>query len=184
MLDYDDLDDMLVDADAEACAAECHGFLCGQICISGYPDPGQLNDFLAMDIEQADRARECFDRVHSLGTEIRALIASPDFDFQLLLPDDNAPLRERAQALGDWCHGFLNGFGMSRDVQSASLNDECRELIEDFSRICRIGLDGESDEGDEQALTELVEYVRIGTMSLFETLQPENPDEDKPKVLH
>lgn len=184
MLDYDDLDDLLVDADAGACAAECHGFLCGQICISGFPDDRQVHDYLAIEDEEAPKARKCLDEIRSLSSEIRALITSPHFDFQLLLPDDNAPLRERIAALADWCHGFLNGFGMSKDVQSASLDEECRELIEDFTRICRIGLDSEADEGDEQALTELVEYVRIGTLSLFETLQPSQADPDKPEVLH
>lgn len=184
MLEYDDLDDMLVDVDAEACAAECHGFLCGQICISGYPDNGQLHDYLAIEDEESPRVRQFFDELHSLSSEMQALIASPHFDFQLLLPDDKAPLHERIGALADWCHGFLNGFGMSRDVQSAKLSEECRELIEDFSRICRIGTDGETDESDERALMELTEYVRIGAMSLYETLQPGKPDDDKPEVLH
>lgn len=184
MLEYDNLDNILVDAEADTCAAECHGFLCGQICISGYPDPKQLHDYLAVDSDDKPETRKCLDEILSLGAEIRALIASPDFDFQLLLPDDKASLRERVEALGNWCHGFLNGFGMSRDIQSASLSEECRELIEDFSRICRVGLDNETDEADEQALMELVEYVRIGTMSLFETLQPADSGEDKPKVLH
>lgn len=184
MMEYDDLDNMLVDADAQACAAECHGFLCGQICISGYPDTRQLHDYLAIEDENAPRARQCLDEIHTLSSEVKALITSPHFDFQLLLPDDKASLRERAEALADWCHGFLNGFGMSRDVQSASINEECRELIEDFSRICRIGLDAETDEGDERALTELVEFVRIGAMSLCETLQPGDPDNEQPEVLH
>jgi len=69
-------------------------------------------------------------------------------------------------------------------VQSVVMDEECRELIEDFSRICRIGLNADTDEGDERALTELVEYVRVGAMSLFENLQPGDPDTEGPGVLH
>jgi len=184
MMEYDDLDDMLVDADAQACAAECHGFLCGQICISGYPDTRQLYDYLAIEDEDAPGARRCLDEIRTLSSEAKALITSPHFDFQLLLPDERVSLCERAEALADWCHGFLNGFGTSRDVQSVVMDEECRELIEDFSRICRIGLNADTDEGDERALTELVEYVRVGAMSLFENLQPGDPDNEGPGVLH
>jgi len=172
MLDYDDLNKLLRNADAEACAAECHGFLCGQICIAGFADTRQWHDYLAMQSDDTAPARECFEGIHSLIGEMLVLIASPNFDFQLLLPDDASPLADRVEALGEWCHGFLNGFGMSHNIRTTLLDDECEELIEDFSKICRVGVDVDSGEEDEQALVELVEYVRLGVVSLFETLQP------------
>ncbi|MEJ2761302.1 MAG: UPF0149 family protein [Gammaproteobacteria bacterium] len=182
MLEYDDLNKLLRNANAETCAAECHGFLCGQICIAGFADTRQWHDYLAVRVDDTAPARECFEGIHSLIGEMLVLIASPDFDFQLLLPDDAAPLVDRVEALGEWCHGFLNGFGMSPNNRTALINDECEELIEDFSKICRVGVqEGGSGEEDEQALVELVEYVRLGVVSLFESLQPAGSG---PGVLH
>lgn len=183
MLEYDNLNNLLRNANAEACAAECHGFLCGQICIAGFADTQQWHDYLSVRAYDTVPARECFEGIHSLIGELLVLIASPDFDFQLLLPDDTTPLADRVEALGEWCHGFLNGFGMSRDTRTALLDDECEELIEDFSKICRVGVDEDSGEEDEEALVELVEYVRVGVVSLFESLQPVGAGSG-PGVLH
>lgn len=186
MLEYDELNQLLNRAHAAAGASECHGFLCGQICISGYPDPGEWHEYLAIDDKDAENVRRCAEEIYSLVDEMRIRIASADFDFQLLLPDESAPLRDRVDALGGWCHGFLNGVGMSTNIQNASIDEESRELIEDFSKICRVGLDEDKDEADERALVELVEYVRIGAMSLFDSLQPDNSedDDDEPRMMH
>jgi uncharacterized protein YgfB (UPF0149 family) len=183
MLEYDELNNLLWKANAEPRAAECHGFLCGQICIAGYADAEQWHDYLALQANDTALDQACYDEIHTLIGEVHILIASPDFDFRLLLPDDSAPFRERVEALGEWCHGFLNGFGMSRDTRTAMLNDECEDLIDDLSKICRVGVDDDGNE-DEQALLELVEYVRLGVMSLFETMQPGDTGSGRPEVLH
>lgn len=184
MLDYDELDEILADVNAEPRAAECHGFLCGQICVAGFPDTQIWHNYLDVQVEDTGRKQDCYAQIHTLVTEIRAVIASPDFNFQLLLPGEDSALSERVDALGKWCQGFLNGFGLEEDVQNASLDEASRELIEDFARICHVGIDPEEDHGNQQALIELIEYVRIGAMTLFEALQPYDKGEDRPEVLH
>lgn len=187
MLEYDELDNLLGRVKAEPCAAECHGFLCGQICVAGYADTEQWHDYLALQAGDADLDRACYDEIHSLIGELYVLMGSPDFDFRLLLPDDTAPFGERVEALAEWCHGFLNGFGMNRDTRAAMLNEECEDLIEDLSRICRVGAGEDGLEEDEQALVELTEYVRLGVMSLYETLRPDtgvDATAGRPEVLH
>ena len=185
MLEYDELDTILLEVNAEPRAAECHGFLCGQICVAGFPDTQVWHEYLNVQSVDNERIQDCYTRIHTLVTEIRAVIASSDFDFQLLLPEEETSLSERVDALGKWCHGFLNGFGLEEDVQSVTLDEACRELIEDFTRICHVGLDEDEGHENEQALIELIEYVRIGAMTLFETFQPYNTaDEERPEVLH
>lgn len=185
MLEYNELEKLLMQVNAESCAAECHGFLCGQICVAGYADTRQWREYLAIQADNAALIQEFSDEIHTMIGEVRVLMASPDFDFRLMLPDDEAPFRDRVEALGEWCHGFLNGFGMNRDTRAAMIDEECQELIEDFSKICRVGLDEDDDEEDEQALVELVEYVRLGVMSMFDTLQPDDGDDrGNPEVLH
>lgn len=184
MLDYEELDGILAGINAEPQAAECHGFLCGQICVAGFPDTQVWHEYLNVQSKDDEEAQDCYARIHTLITEIRAVIASPDFDFRLLLPEDDAPLAERVEALAKWCQGFLNGFGLEEDVQSVTLDEASRELMEDFARICHVGLDQEEEYENERALQELIEYVRVGAMTLFETLQPYAADEQRPGVLH
>ena len=184
MLDYDELDNILDEVAADPRAAECHGFLCGQICVAGFPDTQVWHDYLNVQTEDNARIQGCYGKIHALVTEIRAVIASPDFDFQLLLPEDDVPLSERVNALAKWCQGFLNGFGLEEDVQGIKLDDNSRELMEDFARICHVGVDEQEGDDNEQALVELVEYVRIGVMTLFETFQPYSGNEELPEVLH
>lgn len=184
MLDYDELDAILTEADADPGAAECHGFLCGQICVAGFPDTQVWHGYLNVQTADIEKAQDCYSHIHALITEIRAVIASPDFDFQLLLPADDAPLPERVDALGKWCEGFLNGFGMEEAVQSVTMDETSRELMEDFARISHVGLDEVEEHENEQALLDLCEYVRIGAMTLFETLQPYDMNAERPEVLH
>jgi uncharacterized protein len=42
---------------------------------------------------------------------VKGELTSDDMTVVLLLPTDDAPLTERAAALGQWCQGFLSGFG-------------------------------------------------------------------------
>ena len=53
-----------------------------------------------------------------------------EMEFELLLPDDDAPLEQRATALSQWCQGFLYGFGTGGSRASAS------ELPRRTSRRC------------------------------------------------
>ena len=184
MLDYDELDTLLTGVNADPGAAECHGFLCGQICVAGFPDTQVWHEYLDARSEDDGRVQDCYARIHALVTEVRAVIASPDFDFRLLLPEDDTPLSWRVDALGKWCQGFLNGFGLEEDIQSVSLDEPSRELIEDFARICHVGLDQDEAYENEQALVELIEYVRVGVMTLFEVLQPYDDGETRSEVLH
>lgn len=81
------------------------------------------------------------------------------FGFQPLLPDDDQPLNERANALADWCRGFLLGFGYAG--QESQTPGACAEILRDFAEISRLDPDA-SGEAAEVAYAELTEYVRVG----------------------
>jgi hypothetical protein len=109
----------------------------------------------------------CCDDLDALKCETIRLLESPDFDFHPLLPDEDTPIIDRVSALGEWCHGFLNGFAMAQDVEFALEDRDSRELIENFTRICQLEVSDNPDEGDEKALFELVEYVRMGAIFIY-----------------
>jgi uncharacterized protein YgfB (UPF0149 family) len=183
-VNYRELSELLEQSRSAACAADCHGFLCAQICVSEYSERDIWEEYLDLQTDDEMRVRECCEEIDVLVSEIRKLLFSPDFEFQPLLPDDDTPLPERVTALGEWCHGFLNGFALGHNTGMILENEESKELIENFTRICNIGVEEVTDETDEQALFELVEYVRMGAMYIFDRLQPYNSGESRPEVYH
>lgn len=122
-----------------------------------------------LDVQRRDdaTAERCYAGVRALAADIEQQLLQPDFGFQILLPDDERALAERVDALAGWCSAFLQGFTLSTDGEEREMADDCRELLEDLAAIGNASL-GEPDEGAENDLMEVVEYVRVGVMTLFE----------------
>ena len=106
-----------------------------------------------------------------------------DVEFELMLPDDEEPLEARVEALGVWCQGFVFGLAAGGVKEDSDLPDDSKELIKDILEISRAGYvaDDEAElsasvennnEEDEVALMEVTEYVRMGTLLIYEELQP------------
>ncbi len=99
-------------------------------------------------------------------------LAGTDLEFQPLLPEDEQPLSERTAALAQWCVGFLYGLGSGAIDDLKTLPGEVGEVVRDFDDITRVGVDGgETDEQNESAYAELVEFVRVGVQLVFEELE-------------
>ena len=184
MLNYNELSELLRLSASAAHAADCHGFLCGQLCVSETSQRDVWEDYLDLHTDVDSLVEECREEVDTMLTETRRYLVSPELDFQLLLPDDDTPLSDRVIALGEWCYGFLNGFALGQHSATVLANEEGKELIENFTSICHIEAGEIADESDEQALFELVEYVRIGTIYIYDLLQTPGSIEDKPEIYH
>ena len=76
-----------------------------------------------------------------------------------------APLAERAKALGQWCQGFLDGFGMV--VGNAPLSAEAMEVLQDLSAIAQVQSGLEESEDGESDYMEVMEYLRVAPLLLF-----------------
>jgi len=145
--------------------SELHGSLCGYVAGSGRGDTDDWLQRLALDVDIAPGQRSASDGevLEQLRTATLAQFAAQDFGFELLLPPDDAPMAERADALVYWCSGFLGGFGLAAPP-SAALSDESAEALQDIGRIAASDLSYEDSEADEAALAEIVEYVRVAAL--------------------
>jgi uncharacterized protein YgfB (UPF0149 family) len=81
----------------------------------------------------------------------------------------------------------MSGLGLS-GVKDEQIPSESQELIGDFYKIANLEADDknnkeDSDQGNDFALMELIEYVRMGTIYIFEDLQG-NTENSQPEVLH
>ncbi|MEJ2346826.1 MAG: UPF0149 family protein [Gammaproteobacteria bacterium] len=177
-IDYPALGRLLQRAGAETGPAESHGILCGMLCAQHNVDRGRwANELFAGEAGASDLlARELADALEPLREETVRQLHDESFGFELLLPDDQESLRCRAQALAEWCRGFLLGFSTLGGVH-AGLSGDAQEVLGDLVQISRLqGEQGVEDEQEEQSLVEIVEYVRVGVLLIWEELHPAPTD--------
>ena len=100
-----------------------------------------------------------------------AIDAGARFVFSPILPDDDTPLRERARALGSWCEGFLFGLGAG-NAAGGALPPEVAEAVNDLGELTRMDIASVSEtEEDEQAYSDLLEFVRAAAMMIGDELR-------------
>ncbi|MFP4280653.1 MAG: UPF0149 family protein, partial [Halochromatium sp.] len=119
----------------------------------------------ADDVAEARRAA-----LDQVATWTQASITPPSASFDLLLPGEDRPLHERANGVLDWVRGLLFGLvlgGLERD----RLRGQAREAFDDLVELTRLDLESVAEEdADEQALTEIVEFLRVAAMLIREEL--------------
>jgi uncharacterized protein len=166
--DYTRIEQLLAHEHSLADAAEAHGTLAVCLCgASGY----RFGDWLKEILPEGRATGAAGATLRELYDATASALIQPDMEFELLLPEDAAPLAERTQALAQWCQGFLYGLGAGSITDASQLPGEVGEIVRDFIEITRAGVEGEpEDESSENAYVELVEFVRVGVQLLFEEL--------------
>jgi len=161
-------------------AAEAHGYLCGALCtVKNLSLHDWLSELTILDQDdETEEATEAFaPRVSAPSAALEQLFAESQqslqgdaMEFALLLPDDDQPLAERVGAMAQWVAGFLYGFGTGA-VQINEFPAAVSEALQDFTQIARANPEEvvESEE-DENAYTELVEYLRAAVQVLYDEL--------------
>lgn len=157
--EFADVQDSLESLHLGIDAGGLHGSLCGYLC-AGQPLAADWPRLLAL--EPADEAATVADpTLAGLLAASRAQLDDPALGFAPLLPDE--PLEARADALLDWCRGFLGGFGLGA---GRALSEEGEEALDDLGRIASTSLAFEDPASDAESLEELVEFVRVAVLLL------------------
>ena len=177
---YDEFAQVLHQARALPEPAEAHGTLAGALCSSReYGLIEWLREILPDDSPEAEALKtSVLQNVYD--SMIRTLVGQ-DADFAPLLPDDETPLSERADALSLWCQGFLYGLGSGTTPDPSTVSAEAGEIIRDLTEITHVGVEvDEENEENETAFAEVVEFVRVGVQLLFVELAPARGEEPEP----
>lgn len=153
--------------------AELHGLLCGLLCADADLDRDRWIDRVRQELaEDAELSEPVCDLLAKLLDYGIAQLNAPDWSVTLLLPDDDTPLIQRVDALGAWCQGLLYGLGLGQVERRGILSQDSREFLHDVAAIAQAGLDtSEAGEADEIAYAELVEYLRIGLLTVQQDVQ-------------
>lgn len=160
-------------------AAECHGLLCGLLCGIAEQAPERwLDEVLGEQMPLAATRNECREELLAVVGQTVRTLCSGQFDFTPLLPDDSVSLDLRSEALADWCSGFLYGIGSAGREVSDRLSSEAQEVLSDLADVTRLAIDAVEGDAQEADYAEIVEYLRVGVMLIFEELRagPGRPD--------
>lgn len=179
---YDALAHGLTQAGAVQNPADVHGTLTGMLSIDNEADAlGALDD------DASDALRQALPVLREMTLEG---LFDPNMGFMPLLPDDEAALETRVQALARWCAGFLYGLGSQQgggeEFDLWRLSGEAREVLNDLSQLARAGLTAEDSDAEsaEADYAELVEYVRVGVQMIFLELRPKREGPETRERLH
>lgn len=142
-------------------ASELHGSLTGYFCAGGK----------ATDADWLQRLEITVPHEAAIGHPLlRALHAATLAQFtgdrrqaEPLLPAAKAPLEQRADALVEWCRGFLGGYGLAGAVASASPSAVASDVLSDFGTIAGSRFDYDDETEDARAFADVLEFVREAT---------------------
>ena len=153
--------------------SELHGALCAHLSATSSPSiEGWLQAAFGERLQPRQVLGDAAGELGELYQWTLAGIEDPEFGFRLYLPDDEAGLSRRTEALTHWCSGYLAALGLSGIEQFGQLPEEPAEFLQDLAEIARADFHVEDEnETEEQALVELIEYARVGAMLVFETLR-------------
>lgn len=161
------LESFLAGAGAAVGASDLHGSVTGYVCGGGTERDGELLQVLRLDVDEGESRRQVETRLRELMRECHAALDDIQLGFQPLLPDADRPLSERADALVEWCRGFLGGFGLAGGkAAEQALTADGSEVLRDLGTIAASELSCGEDEEDERSLMEVSEFVRIGALVL------------------
>lgn len=165
--------------------SEIHGIICGMLAGGMSLDNTEwlnsLADFVNTGEPFDSDLRQLMQDIFKQSCE---QFSDPSFGLVLCLPDDSAPISERGQSIISWVQGFLLGFGVQQE-EKKSCSEEVKEALQDFAEIARMDNEMSEDEESEQALFEVMEYVRISAMLCFSELGQSQPsDMSSHRTLH
>lgn len=178
-MDFDQIKDVLAPHTELESPAFIQGMLIGLLC-----GDNEIQEavWIKKLIEEANikSVKESFlKELHDLYQETNKGMNGSGFELDLCLPDDGEALVYRAMMLGQLCEGILYGLGLIGCLSDPEneIAPEVRELVGDFSDIASIDIEdlgksvdtGETEEAD---LMQLVEFVKIGVLTINEALNP------------
>ncbi|GAB4272966.1 MAG: YecA family protein [Methylomicrobium sp.] len=156
---YQTIDRELHLAGADVSAAEAHGIATGLLCVDARAEKAAW--LLALLGDEFSEVED-YPVLADLFEQVRGLVVDDQYLFDLLLPEaDGEDLSDKAEAMRDWCQGFLYGIGYSRS--SSQWSGDVGEILKDIVEITKMDVPDEKHytEEDEAACAEIQEYLRV-----------------------
>ncbi len=186
-VDYVSCREALERAHAALDASECHGVLCGLLCVTEqFPEERWLSEVFEPGESDNPESLRCAQMLRSARRETERQLEGQQFEFEPMLPDDGSPLDQRGEALARWCRGFLYGLAVGGLDDSRSTSEDVREVLSDLSEFTRLDVSDlkRGSNALESDYAEVVEYVRVGVMLVHTELRGRKDNPSKGDQLH
>lgn len=168
VLGFIDYRHMLAQADSLANPAEIHGILSGLVC-TGQKLDGQVGFNLILKLFETRAHITPAHRgliIEMYDTLCRQLNCS-ESEFELLLPDTIQPLTERAEALSQWCQGFIYSLRLINNSLESEFSKEVRDTLNTICEIAKLDYANiVVRDVDTSAYVGVVEFVRTTVITL------------------
>ena len=174
-IDHNELDAALRRCGSTWNAGQTHGLLCSRLALAGSDGASRWLAQVLADTDPDNTMRtECEAMLEALCTATWQQLSQRQSDFILLLPGDDDPAQTRADAMGQWCEGFLHGLVSEThgdELRECLARDPLSEIIKDLLEITRATVDDEADdENSKNAYSDLMEYLRVAAQLTYEEL--------------
>lgn len=163
-------------------ASEAHGLITGILCGIPAERDKAWRALLSGAEEGSQNTQQMLQAVFQATNK---QLADDLFEFQLLLPADTEALPMCAEALTLWCQGFLTGLKMVNVSSQGRQDDEVTEVLSDIVEIAQMNYEQVvASEEDEAAYVELVEYVRMAVVLIYQNMRELEEAKKSPGHLH
>lgn len=161
---YTELEQALLKTKYKLHPSQVHGIIAGLLC--GKDNPGEA--WVELVTGSKETPPESLQRLYENSEK---QLSDFLFEFQLLLPEDSDDLASRTESLTLWAQGFLTGLKAAHVRMQGREPSDVTEAINDLIEIAKINYeDVVANEEDEAAFVELVEYVRMATILIYQDL--------------
>lgn len=188
-IDYEQVEEVLAEAECETSAAELQAILCGMLAAGISPnDKGWLQTVIDMVNDGRVLNEQAEAMIQTLFGWTHKQMNQHDSLAPTLLPDDSYPALDQLESVAEWCQGFLLGFGL-QTANGDITNPEVKESLTDLADISQLELEAEENEETQTALFTLIEHIKVAVQLIYWEMVVKksaglNPDSSKGKTIH
>ena len=154
--------------------SEVHGVICGYLC-AGAIKEGEAYLRALITNKQDNGLRHAALALFGVFAVSQQQLLNFDFEFQLMLPDDDEALVERAVAFTEWCEGFTQGMTLAGVGYEQLQEDEAQEALQNMTEFAQLDYHAlNADEEDERSLVDVTEYARMAVLRIHSDLLSSN----------
>lgn len=167
MPDYQELNQALSNTTLKLHPSQVHGLISG--VLSGNPKSTAAWEELVTGGEETAKTHDLLQAMFDASAK---QLSEFLFEFQLVMPPDTEPLPSRAEALTLWSQGYLTGLKLAQVQLVGREAGDVTEAINDLIEIAKMNYeDVVASEEDEAAYIELVEYVRMAAVLIYQDIR-------------
>lgn len=166
---YQELGQVLSKTSLKLHPSQAHGLVCG--ILSGNTVAAPAWEELVTGGEKTAKTQRVLQMLYEASAK---QLSEFSFEFQLILPAEAEALSLKAEALTLWCQGFLTGLKIAQVPLIGREPGEVTETINDMIEIAKMSYeDTVASEENEMAYIELMEYIRMAVVLIYQDLHEE-----------